>query len=129
MQNSNETHLSNVSNVRIDLLNTLPLELIISIFAQLPWSDRLSCLGASRAWRNWMLRVPQVWWYVEVTRGHADAIYSLLPKIGCHIEILALNFNPNRFMTPMARGVFSNLKSLKILGKGKKELMKKKRVV
>ena len=117
MQNSSENHLSNVPGVRMDLLNALPLELLISIFAQLPWSDRLSCLSASRAWRNWMLKVPQVWWYVEVTRSHANAIYNLLPKIGRHIEILVLNFNPNRFMTPMARGVFKNLKTLKILGK------------
>ncbi|KAG2224945.1 hypothetical protein INT45_010894 [Circinella minor] len=115
MQNSSENHLSNVPGVRMDLLNSLPLELLISIFAQLPWSDRRSCLCASRAWRNWMLKVPQVWWYVEVTRAHANAIYNLLPKIGRHIEVLVLNFNPNRFMTPMARGVFKSLKTLKIL--------------
>ncbi|KAI9260552.1 hypothetical protein BDA99DRAFT_85065 [Phascolomyces articulosus] len=99
-----------------DPLSVLPLEILISIFQELSSGDRISCLGACRAWRDWMLKAPMVWINVEVSRSQANVIFNLLPRVGRHIENLELNWDANRFMTPIARGVFKNLKSLHVLG-------------
>ncbi|KAI9490560.1 hypothetical protein BDB00DRAFT_537369 [Zychaea mexicana] len=101
---------------RLGPLSVLPVEILISIFALLSTSDRLKARAVCTAWNEWIMNTPLVWASTEVTRSNSKTICGVLPIVAGHIEKIVVLWDANSFLTPMAQGLFKNLKSFEMLG-------------